>query len=385
MRLRGVVKFALNIKQISWTAKLVVALVFGLIFVGGLVTSWQAGMAVPDWPLSFGSLNPEGWWTNFPVRLEHGHRLLAALVGLSVGVLCAMVWGNLRALWLAAFVSAGAGGLGSWLALEPSLRAHLGVWPAAVAFGVALAFGARSRASVGGIGRTERLLALAAFVLVCCQATLGGLRVTQESAGLVNLAVGLRIIHGCVAQAFLVVLAALAVRLSLLAKPDPLYEPRFDINPIRLVWFALAVVFGQLILGATMRHLGAGLAISTFPAANPQGGWMPTVHSLYTDLNFGHTRFGALLVICVVLYADFRAMRASKPGRPIWIVAWRSSFFVICQAALGIFVVLHQKPKTLATLHVVLGAGLLASLSSLLVHLYTRFSLVKEKRAEVVQ
>jgi heme a synthase len=384
--LSGFVKIALNIKQISWTARLVVTLVFSLIFVGGLVTSWQAGMAVPDWPLSFGSLNPEGWWADFPVRLEHGHRLLAALVGLGVGVLCAMVWGNLRALWVAAIVSAASGGMGSWLALEPAIRAHLGVWPAAVAFVVALALGARSKLSVGGIGRTERLLAFAAFVLVCCQATLGGLRVTQETAGLVDLAVRLRIIHGCVAQTFLVVLAALAVRLSLLVKPRPLYEPRFDTNPIPLVWFALAVVFGQLVLGATMRHLGAGLAIPTFPAANPQGGWLPSGHNLYTDLNFGHTRLGALFVLCVVLYADFRAMRASKPGRPIWLVAWRTSFFVVCQAALGIFVVIHQKPKTLATLHVVLGAGLLASLSSLLVHLHTRFSLAKlGRQAEVVQ
>ena len=71
-----------NLKTLNRFAQAAVFIVFGLIFVGGLVTSWQAGMAVPDWPLSFGSLNPEGWWANFPVRLEHGHRLLGALVGL---------------------------------------------------------------------------------------------------------------------------------------------------------------------------------------------------------------------------------------------------------------------------------------------------------------
>ncbi|NBV87465.1 MAG: hypothetical protein EBS01_14640, partial [Verrucomicrobia bacterium] len=96
---------------------------------------------------------------------------------------------------------------------------------------------------------------------------------------------------------------------------------------------------------------------------------------LYTDLNFGHTRVGALAVLLVVIYAAFRAMRASKPGRPIWLAAWRCSFIVICQALLGVFVVLHQKPKTLATLHVVLGAALLASLSALIVHLHSRFAL----------
>jgi cytochrome c oxidase assembly protein subunit 15 len=372
----------LNIKQISWTAKVVVALVFCLIFVGGLVTSWQAGMAVPDWPLSFGSLNPEGWWANFPVRLEHGHRLLAAFVGLGVGVLCSLVWGNVRALAIAALVSLLAGGAGVAFSLDAPVRAHLGVWPAAIAFAATLILGAKSRQSVGGIGKFERALALGAFILVCLQATLGGLRVTQETAGLVSLAVKLRITHGCVAQAFLVVLSALTVRLSLLAAPRPLYEPRFDTNPTRLVGFALLLVYCQLILGATMRHLGAGLAIPTFPAANPNGGWMPAAHNLYTDLNFGHTRLGALIVLCVVLYADFRAMRASKPGRPIWLVAWRSSVIVICQALLGIFVVLHHKPKTLATLHVVLGAGLLSSLSALWVHLHTRFTLAEASSEE---
>ena len=339
------------------------------------MTSWQAGMAVPDWPLSFGSLNPEGWWSDFPVRLEHGHRLLALFVGLGVGVLCAGVWGNMRALWTAALVSSVVGLAGYVLNLEPSLRAHLGVWPAALAFVVTLASGSRSVSAPAGIGKMEKTLALAAFVLVCLQATLGGLRVTQETAGLVDVAVWLRVFHACVAQGFLVVLCALAVRMSLIVRPRPLYDPRFYGDPRPLVWGALVLVYVQLILGATMRHLGAGLAIPTFPAANAEGGWLPKVHNLYTDLNFGHTRVGALAVLLVVIYAAFRAMRASKPGRPIWLAAWRCSFIVICQALLGVFVVLHQKPKTLATLHVVLGAALLASLSALIVHLHSRFAL----------
>src|SRR5947209_3661937 len=86
-------------------AKAVVLAVFGLIFVGGLVTSWQAGMAVPDWPLSFGSINPTGWWHDFPVRLEHGHRLIASLVGLLTMLLCAWVWRH-RGLMIAAGVFA---------------------------------------------------------------------------------------------------------------------------------------------------------------------------------------------------------------------------------------------------------------------------------------
>ena len=50
-----------------------------LIFVGALVTSTGSGLAVPDWPLSFGQVFPP---LVGGVLFEHGHRLVAALVGL---------------------------------------------------------------------------------------------------------------------------------------------------------------------------------------------------------------------------------------------------------------------------------------------------------------
>ena len=88
-------------------AKGVVAATFVLIFIGGLVTSHNAGMAVPDWPLSFGSLNPEGWWGDLPVRLEHGHRLFGAGLGLLTTILCAWVWRNGWPLLIALVAAAG--------------------------------------------------------------------------------------------------------------------------------------------------------------------------------------------------------------------------------------------------------------------------------------
>ena len=86
-------------------AKLVVLAVFALIFAGGLVTSWGAGMAAPDWPVTFGSLNPAGWWDNFPLRLEHGHRLIATYVGFLTAFLAAAVWRH-RGLMIAVSVIA---------------------------------------------------------------------------------------------------------------------------------------------------------------------------------------------------------------------------------------------------------------------------------------
>src|SRR5205809_6233854 len=58
-------------------------------FIGGLVTSTGSGLAVPDWPLSFGQLFPRMVGGVF---YEHGHRLVAGTVGLATLVLTITVW-----------------------------------------------------------------------------------------------------------------------------------------------------------------------------------------------------------------------------------------------------------------------------------------------------
>lgn len=70
---------------------LVVAATFVLIVAGALVTSNDAGLAVPDWPLSFGRLHPPmGLIGN--VFYEHGHRMIATTVGVLVIVLNVYLW-----------------------------------------------------------------------------------------------------------------------------------------------------------------------------------------------------------------------------------------------------------------------------------------------------
>lgn len=64
-----------------------VCLVWPLIWVGGQVTTYDAGMAVPDWPATYGYnlfLYPYQTWLfgPFDLFIEHGHRLLGAVVGL---------------------------------------------------------------------------------------------------------------------------------------------------------------------------------------------------------------------------------------------------------------------------------------------------------------
>ncbi len=334
------------------------------------MTSWNAGMAVPDWPLSFGGLNPSGWWSDWSVRLEHGHRLFAGCVAFSVASLCAAVWARWSALLYSLLASVVAVSVGRLCGVDKGIMAHLGIWPAALVFVGTLILGMRREGGGDlGAGSVERGLALGAFLLVCVQATLGGLRVTRETAGFFDLAQVLRIFHGCVAQAFLMVLVVLSVQISKRSSAGLAADDggTFDMRPAlprTALWIAAAAVYVQLVLGAAMRHLGAGLAIPSFPEADFSGSWIPVARDGFTLLNFAHTRLSALVVALLVLAVVIRTARAFPAGAGKWL-AGTPAFLVFGQVILGILVVQNQKPPTLTTLHVVMGAGLLASLTAL--------------------
>ena len=70
-------------------ALLLVASTLALIFIGGLVTSTESGLAVPDWPLSYGMVMPPMVGGVF---YEHGHRMAASLVGFLTLVLALWTW-----------------------------------------------------------------------------------------------------------------------------------------------------------------------------------------------------------------------------------------------------------------------------------------------------
>ena len=75
---------------------------FPLLFIGGLVTSKGAGLAVPDWPTSFGYnmfLYP---WSKMVGNIfyEHSHRLVASFVGLLTIALVLTFWLRERRAWL---------------------------------------------------------------------------------------------------------------------------------------------------------------------------------------------------------------------------------------------------------------------------------------------
>ena len=81
-------------KWVHRCAILLACTTFPLIWVGGLVTTYDAGMAVPDWPNTYGYnmfLYPPTTWLSGPwdLLIEHGHRLLGSLAGLvAIGLVC---------------------------------------------------------------------------------------------------------------------------------------------------------------------------------------------------------------------------------------------------------------------------------------------------------
>jgi len=62
---------------------------FALLIAGALVTSNDAALSVPDWPLSYGSITPP---MVGGIRYEHSHRVIAALVGLLTLGLAGLLW-----------------------------------------------------------------------------------------------------------------------------------------------------------------------------------------------------------------------------------------------------------------------------------------------------
>jgi heme a synthase len=267
------------------------AATFVLLFVGGLVTSTGSGLAVPDWPLSYGQVFPA---MVGGVLFEHGHRLVAALVGCLTVVL---------ALWTV----------------------------------------------VGETRPAVRALGLLALLAVVLQGVLGGVTV------LYKLPLAVSVTHACLAQAFFCLTVALATvtgRRWAVAEAGaiPAALPA-------IAWTTTALVFGQLVLGALMRHMGAGLAIPDFPLAF--GRVVPPLVSPYIRVHFAH-RVGALVVALAVGTTVAVAARGNVDSwlrRP----ALLAVVLLVSQVTLGALTIWSRRAVIPTTTHLVVGAGLLAT------------------------
>ena len=171
-----------------------------LLFIGGLVTSKGAGLAVPDWPTTFGYnmfLYP---WSKMVggIFYEHSHRLVASAVGMLTIALALMLWFRERRNWL-------------------------------------------------------RWLGVFALVLVVVQGVLGGLRV-------VLLEDTLAVIHASFAQAFFALMVSLAIFTSAEWREEPRPEALEDGARLRrLCAITTGLIYVQAVFGAVLRHTGERL------------------------------------------------------------------------------------------------------------------------------
>ena len=263
---------------------------FLLIIAGGLVTSTGSGLAVPDWPLSFGQVFPrmEGG-----VLFEHGHRMVASTVGLLT---------------------------------------------------IALAFFA-SRAEHRG---WVRRLAYTMVAVVVLQGLLGGLTVLMRLPDAVSIA------HAGLAEVFFALTVVMASVTSPVFLDRPETQAGGGLSPVApFAALTAAAIYLQILIGAVVRHIGAGLAIPGFPLSN--GRLIPEFSNYLVGWQFAHRAFAlvvaALIIACVV---RVRRMHGDDPwlARPAIVLA----ALVIWQIFLGGLTIWTFRAVTPTTAHVASGA-----------------------------
>jgi cytochrome c oxidase assembly protein subunit 15 len=263
-----------------------------LIFAGAMVTSTNSGLAVPDWPLSYGKINPPMVGGIF---YEHGHRLIASLVGLLTVI---------QAVWLQM--------------CEP--KAFL------------------------------RKLGWSAVGIVILQGLFGGLTV------LLKLPVWTSVTHAGLAELFLCLNVSIAFFASRSYANLP-HGVEARLTPM-MANSIVAATFIQILLGAVMRHRGAGLIISDFPLS--LGHLIPPAEYMNRQvaIAFSH-RVGAAVVTLLIVSGAVAALRSAvTPMRR----AYSGLLIVlIAQITLGAYTIWTRKNPVITSLHVVTGALLLGT------------------------
>jgi cytochrome c oxidase assembly protein subunit 15 len=194
-----------------------------------------------------------------------------------------------------------------------------------------------------------RKLGWTALVLVILQGVLGGLTV------LLKLPVWTSAAHACLAQGFLMVVIFIALALSPGWNADRVHRSRNSNLPIWATVATLAI-YMQLVLGAVMRHMNAGLVIPDFPLAF--GGIVPPAFTPAIAVHFAH-RIGALVVVIAVLVAATSALRSVRGRSDFSRPAILMVLLVVVQATLGASIIWTHRQVHVTTTHVVIGAVLL--------------------------
>lgn len=268
-------------------ALLIVAATLCLIFIGGLVTSTESGLAVPDWPLSYGMLMPPMVGGIF---YEHGHRMAASAVGFLTLVMAfwtarseprpgvrKLAWGAL----LTVIAQGLLGGLTVILLLPPAVSvSHACLAQTFFCITVAMAY-ATSREWRDAVARPDsaglRGASTAAVAVVFAQLLMGAL-MRHTDAGLAipdfplafgklippfdEPGVAIHFAHRLGALAVVVAIANLAWRAS--RSPDPrLVRPAIGLVALVVVQVSLgaATVLSRKAVTPTTTHVAVGASI----------------------------------------------------------------------------------------------------------------------------
>jgi heme a synthase len=273
-----------------------------LLFAGGMVTSTGSGLAVPDWPNTYGWFMfsfPTKYWVG-GIFYEHTHRLVASTVGFLILVLAFWLW-----------------------------RAEPRSW--------------------------VRRLGFVALGAVVTQGLLGGLTVHYLLPDPISIA------HASLAQLVFCLTVTIALVTSsgwARAYSDGGGAAPDDRLLQRIALITTGVIYLQILAGATMRHTEAGLAIPDFPWAF--GHLVPPHWNAKIAIHFAH-RVGALLVTSVVLAT---AGHVFYHYRKQWSLVRPAALLLglLCvQITLGALTVLSGKQPLINSFHVVTGATVLAT------------------------
>ena len=290
---------------VAWFAGFGSVWVFLLVVLGAFTTSIGAGMVFPDWPLSNGSINPEGWLSDIAMFAEHSHRLSAAVMSAVTVILAIWVHRTEERAWL-------------------------------------------------------RKLAWFAAVLVLVQALVGGLRVLLDHlhVEMVNTSVGrlFAMLHACLAQLFVCSLFAVALSLSRgwLSQSIPV-----DGRVRRAGVICCVLLFVQLAIAAVMRHSFAGLAIPTFPYSTADGGWLPELWNFRIGIHFAHRVMAVVLGVALIWFA----MKIRLNAGSTIMMRFGASLMVgllSLQILLGAKIIWTRRSAEMTTAHVLVGALTLA-------------------------
>jgi len=198
-----------------------------------------------------------------------------------------------------------------------------------------------------------RWLARGAVLAVLLQGTLGGVTV------LWRLPLAVSVTHACLAQAFLCLVMALAVCTAPGWQERPAFRVEQQQPTLRvLAAITVGMVYLQLILGALMRHMGAGLAIPDFPLAF--GRLVPPLDSASVVVHFLH-RLGAVAVVLCVGWTVARIVSRYWAERRFLRPALLLVYLVLLQLTLGALTIWTRRAVLPMTAHVVVGAAILAT------------------------